>query len=154
MENLNNFFACEKGCFTSKFSLIIPCAARVKGVRSRRFLLVKPPKRGSPAIPVVTAKALPRSINSAHLATLWRQSCLCYPSLLSASCTKVARHGLAISAQLVAQPVVQGLHGVKVQIGAPLGWILVVIEITPAGDGGAHAGVAASLDVAHVISHI
>lgn len=59
-----------------------------------------------------------------------------------------------VSAQLVAQPVVQGLHGVKVQIGAPLGRILVVIEITPAGDGGAHAGVAAGLDVAHVIPHI
>ena len=56
-----------------------------------------------------------------------------------------------VSAQLVTQPVVQGLHGIKVKIGAPEGGILVIIEITPASHRGTHAGIAASLDVAHVI---
>ncbi len=40
------------------------------------------------------------------------------------------------------------------KIGAPLGGILVVIEVTPTGDGGTHTGVASGLDVAHMIPHI
>ncbi len=48
----------------------------------------------------------------------------------------------------------QRLHGIKVQIGAPLGGILVIVQIAPASDCSAHAGVAARFDVAHMIPHI
>lgn len=144
MENLNNFFCLRKGgVFTSKYRLVIPCAARVKSCPLPPVALARSMKKEPVSAPsvLVSDGSMTRSGNAR-----WQHK---VPAISINSA-----NGRAASTELVAQPVVQGLHGIKMQIRAPLGGILVVMQITPARHRGAHAGVATRFYVAHMIADI